>query len=236
MAGILGEHVLGSAFAFDVTVFPGMGSYVCGEETAMLNAIEGRRGEVRLRPPYPATAGLHGKPTVVDNVETLVNVPWIVQRGAETFSALGTAESRRHQGALLNRGFARPGIVEVEFGTSLRRVIEDEAGGGATGKPAGAVLLGGPMGSVLVPETWDVPICYDGDGAARHPARPRRHRRRPERRGLRARCCATGSRFMRDESCGKCVPCGIGSRRARGSRGGLAASAMLEARCYACAR
>ena len=213
VAGILGEHVLGSAVAFDVTVFPGMGSYVCGEETAMLNAIEGRRGEVRLRPPYPATAGLHGKPTVVDNVETLVNVPWIVKRGAEKFSAIGTAESAGTKALCLNRGFARPGIVEVEFGTSLRRVIEDEAGGSRQGSPLAAVLLGGPMGSVLVPKTWDVPICYDAmakrdiqlghGGIVAVPsdadfASLLRH----------------WLRFMRDESCGKCVPCGIGSRRA----------------------
>jgi NADH:ubiquinone oxidoreductase subunit F (NADH-binding) len=210
MAGILGEHVLGSAFSFDVTVFPGMGSYVCGEETAMLNAIEGRRGEVRLRPPYPATAGLSGKPTVVDNVETLANVPWIIRQGAEKFAAIGTAESAGTKALCLNRGFARPGIVEVEFGTSLRRVVEDDAGVGRDGKQLAAVLLGGPMGSVLVPEAWDVPICYDAMA----------------KRGIQlghggivavpsdadfASLLRHWVRFMRDESCGKCVPCGIGS-------------------------
>ena len=212
-AGILGERSLGSDFAFDVTVFPGMGSYVCGEETAMLNAIEGRRGEVRLRPPYPAVAGLHGKPTVIDNVETLVNVPWIMLRGAEAFAALGTAESSGTKALCLNRGFERPGILEVEFGTSLRMVIEEAGGGGRDGKPLAAVLLGGPMGSVLLPPAWDVPVCYAAMA----------------QRGIQlghggivavphdtdfAALLRHWLAFMRDESCGKCVPCGIGSRRA----------------------
>jgi len=212
-AGILGKRVLGSDFAFDVTVFPGMGSYVCGEETAMLNAIEGLRGEVRLRPPYPASAGLHGKPTVVDNVETLVNVPWIVARGAEAFAALGTAESSGTKALCLNRGFARPGIVEVELGASLRRVIEDDAGGGRDGQALAAVLLGGPMGSVILPEAWDVPICYEamaergiqlGHGGIVAVRRDADF----------AALLRHWLRFMRDESCGKCVPCGIGSGRA----------------------
>ncbi len=212
-AGIVGDRVLGGDFAFDVNVFPGQGSYVCGEETAMLNAIEGRRGEVRLRPPYPAVAGLHGKPTVIDNVETLVNVPWIMRRGAEAFSALGTRASSGTKAICLNRGFARPGIVEVEFGVSLREVVESAAGGGRDGRPLAAVLLGGPMGSVLPPAAWDVPVCYAamtergiqlGHGGLVAVARDADF----------AALLRHWLAFMRDESCGKCVPCAIGSRRA----------------------
>jgi NADH-quinone oxidoreductase subunit F len=209
-AGILGPSVLGSGFGFDACVFPGLGSYVCGEETAMLNAIEGTRGEVRLRPPYPAVEGLHGKPTVVNNVETLVNVPEIVRRGGEAYGALGTKDSSGTKALCLNHGFARPGIVEVEFGTPLATVIE-EAGGGADGKRLEAILLGGPMGSLLGPETWDVPVCY-GEMARRGIVLGHG--------GLVAIPEGTDWRklllhmleFMRSESCGKCVPCRLGSK------------------------
>lgn len=206
-AGILGTSVLGSAFACDVSVHVGRGSYVCGEETALLNSIEGRRGEVRLRPPYPTQAGLFGKPTVVNNIETLVSVPWIVQRGAEAFRALGSAGSTGTKVLGLNRGFARPGLLEVEFGTSLRSVI-DEAGGG---EELAAVWLGGPMGSVLFPEEWDVPVCYTemsrrgielGHGGLI--AVPRT----VDWRAL----ALHGLEFMVNESCGKCTPCRLGSK------------------------
>lgn len=227
-AGILGPSVLGSGFAFEVAVFPGHGSYVCGEETAMLNAIEGFRGEVRLRPPYPVDSGLWGRPTVVNNVETLVNVPWIVGHGADAYRALGTEASSGTKVLCLNRGFAYPGLVEVEFGVSLRQVIEEEGGGGRDGVPLEAVLLGGPMGSLVPPEDWDVPVCYSAMAE----------------RGLQlghgglvaiprgtdpGRLMVHLLEFMADESCGKCVPCRAGSRRglemARGMENGGAAGA-----------
>lgn len=210
-AGLLGRNILGRGFDFDVTIFPGMGSYVCGEETAMLNAIEGYRGEVRLRPPYPAESGLYGKPTVVDNVETLVNIPWIIERGAEAYRRLGTEACSGTKAVCLNHGFARPGIVEIEFGMTLRDVIEREAGGGSAGKRIEAVLLGGPMGSVLTPDEWDVPVCYSAMG----------------KRGIQlghagivavhegadyAALLLHWLRFMQNESCGKCVPCREGSK------------------------
>lgn len=212
-AGVLGPSVLGSDFAFDVRVFPGKGSYVCGEETAMLNAIEGRRGEVRLRPPYPVQSGLWGRPTVVNNVETLVNVPWIVERGAEAYALLGTNACSGTKAICLNHGFERPGVVEVEFGTSLREVIEREGGGGRGGAEIEAVLLGGPMGSVVEPERWDAPICYSamaerglvlghGGLVAVHAG--------TDWQGL----LRHWLRFMAHESCGKCAPCRIGSKRA----------------------
>jgi NADH:ubiquinone oxidoreductase subunit F (NADH-binding) len=204
---------LGSGFAFDVELVPGLGSYVCGEETALLNAIEGRRGEVRLRPPYPTEHGLYGHPTVVNNVETLGNIAWIVERGADAYAALGTDASSGTKAICLNHGFRRPGIVEVEFGTSLGDVIE-EAGGGAHGQSLEAVLLGGPMGSLVAPADWDAPICYGAMGergiqlghggvvaVPRGTDMPALMRHWLE--------------FMRDESCGRCVPCARGSLQAR---------------------
>jgi NADH:ubiquinone oxidoreductase subunit F (NADH-binding)/NADH:ubiquinone oxidoreductase subunit E len=210
--GILGASVLGTKFSLEVSVCPGLGSYVCGEETAMLNAIEGWRGEVRIRPPYPAVEGLYGKPTVVNNVETLVSIPFIVERGPELYAGLGTARSKGTKVFSLNHGFARPGLVEVEFGITLLEVIA-EAGKGAGGMRLEAVILGGPMGSVLRPHEWGVPVCYVhmaekgiqlGHG------------------GLVALPQGTDFRallehwleFMMDESCGKCVPCRLGSKRA----------------------
>ncbi len=204
-AGLLGD--------FDVSVFAGMGSYVCGEETAMLSTIEGGRGEVRLRPPYPAEAGLFGCPTVVNNVETLSNVPWIVRRGAVEYRRRGTADSPGTKAICLNHGFARPGIVEVEFGVSLRDVIEKYGGGGAGGRRIEAVILGGPMGNILTQSEWDVPVCYE---------QMRRRGIELGHGGLVALPEGTDYRallvhilaFMQHESCGKCVPCRLGSKRA----------------------
>jgi NADH:ubiquinone oxidoreductase subunit F (NADH-binding) len=197
---------------------------VCGEETALLAAVEGLRGEARPRPPYPAARGLHGLPTVVNNVETLVNVPAILEIGPDAYAALGSERSRGTKALCLNRGFARPGIVEVEFGTPLSAVIE-AAGGGAV--PLAAVLLGGPMGSLLAPDAWDVPVCYGamaergirlGHGGLvaipedASPAFLLRH--------LLA--------FAAQESCGRCVPCALGTARAGAlAREGPAARARI---------
>ena len=197
---------------FEVSVFPGMGSYVCGEETAMLNAIEGLRGEVRLRPPYPAVEGLFGKPTVVNNVETLVNVPWILERGAEAYRALGTKASPGTKAICLNHGFALRGILEIEFGRSLREVVEVDAGGGHDQKLL-AVLIGGPMGSVALPEQWDVPICYKAMAERNLILGHAGLVAVPEGTDFRA-LFLHWLEFMVDESCGKCVPCRLGSRRA----------------------
>jgi NADH:ubiquinone oxidoreductase subunit F (NADH-binding) len=210
-AGLIGTNILDQGFDFEVRVVTGMGSYVCGEETALLNAIEGRRGEVRIRPPFPTQCGLYGHPTVINNVETLANVPFILEDGGVAFSSLGTPASRGTKALCLNRGFARPGIVEVEFGTPLRTVIEDLGGGGRHGHKLAAVLLGGPMGSVVMPEQWDTPVCYDamrsngielGHGGLVAVAED------ADFRGL----LAHWIRFMIEESCGKCVPCRLGSQ------------------------
>ena len=198
---------------FDVSVFPGMGSYVCGEETAMLNAMEGLRGEVRLRPPYPVVEGLFGKPTVVNNVETFANVPWILERGADAYAAMGTKASPGTKAICLNHGFALSGILEVEFGRSLREVIELDAGGGAHGQKLEAVLIGGPMGSVAIPSQWDVPVCYQAMAQQKLILGHAGLVAVPEGTDLRA-LLLHWLEFMADESCGKCVPCRLGSRRA----------------------
>ncbi len=208
-AGIFGSE---DTFPIEISIFPGMGSYVCGEETAMLNAIEGLRGEVQIRPPYPTQEGLYGQPTVVNNVETLVNIAPILEKGAEAYAALGTEYSFGTKAMCLNHGFARPGIVEVEFGTTLKELIA-EAGGSAHGQPLEAVILGGPMGSLLLPEQWDVPICY------RTMAERGIHLGHgglvalPEGTDYRA-LLEHWLKFMKDESCGKCVPCRLGSEKA----------------------
>ena len=198
---------------FSPCIVPGMGSYVCGEETAMLNAIEGTRGEVRLRPPYPVVEGLFGKPTVVDNVETLVNVPWILEHGPAEYAALGTKASPGTKALCLNHGFAKPGILEIEFGCSLRDVIERDAGGGAHGNKLEAVLIGGPMGSVALPSQWDAPICYQAMAQRNLNLGHGGLVAVPEGTNIRA-LFLHWIEFMAEESCGKCVPCRLGSRRA----------------------
>jgi NADH:ubiquinone oxidoreductase subunit F (NADH-binding)/NADH:ubiquinone oxidoreductase subunit E len=198
---------------FEVSVFPGMGSYVCGEETAMLNAIEGLRGEVRLRPPYPVVEGLFGKPTVVNNVETLVNVPWIFERGAEAYAALGTKASPGTKALCLNHGFASPGIFEVEFGRSLRIVVEEDAGGSARDQKLQAILIGGPMGSVALPGQWDVHVCHHAMAERNLILGHGGLVAVPEGADMRA-LFLHWLEFMASESCGKCIPCRLGSLRA----------------------
>lgn len=212
-AGLLGTAVAGTGFAFDLRVVAGRGSYVCGEESALLNAIEGLRGEVRVRPPYPAVRGLFGHPTVVNNIETLVNIPWIVKEGAQAFRQLGTPSSPGTKAFCLSAGFARPGIVEAEFGIKLRELVMEAGGGGRDGRTLAAVALGGPMGSILLPDEWDVAVDYAGLAT----------------RGIRLghgglvaipegvnwqELLLHWLAFMARESCGKCVPCRLGSARA----------------------
>ncbi|MCB1051575.1 MAG: NADH-quinone oxidoreductase subunit D [Acidobacteria bacterium] len=207
---LLGQGILGTDFDLEVSIHSGHGSYVCGEETALLNALEGRRGEVRVRPPFPAVSGYLGKPTVVNNVETLASVPRIFDGGPEAYRQRGTADSAGTKLMCLNHGFNKPGIYEVEFGTSLKTLFE-AAGGTENGDLVG-ILLGGPMGSVVLPKDFDTPICYRAMGqkgiqlghggivALRQDFSPEillHH----------------WVEFMRDESCGKCAPCSLGSKQ-----------------------
>lgn len=228
-AGLIGHAIRGGACDVEVMVVRGLGSYVCGEETALIHAIEGRRGEVGIRPPYPTERGLFGCPTVVNNVETLVNVPWIVAHGPAALRALGTPDSAGTKAICLDHGFARPGIVEVEFGTPLDAVVAN-GGGGAHGAAIDALAIGGPMGSIVGRELWRTPVCYRGMAEADielgHGGIVALH----EGADLVA-LAHHGLAFMAHESCGRCAPCALGSKSAlalaeRG--GGPSLEALLD--------
>ena len=194
----------------DVDIVVGEGSYVCGEETALLNSIEGRRPFVRSRPPYPSERGLFGKPTLVQNVETLANVPWIVQHGGRAYAALGFSRSRGNKLLSLNSLFARPGLYEVELGTPLREIVEDLGGGPASGTFEG-LIIGGPLAGVLPPSHFDVPLGFEelrelgasvGHGGVIA---------FDERTSIVELVHHVFS-FGAYESCGRCTPCRLGAR------------------------
>ncbi len=208
---LLGERILGSSLAFDLQVVRGHGSYLCGEETALLNALEGKRPEVRARPPYPAAHGVFGRPTLVHNIETLVNIPWIVLRGGDAYAAYGHSTSRGTKVLSLNSLFRRPGLYEVELGVPVRQVVEDLGGGLTTGALKG-VLIGGPLAGIIPPSLLQTPLAFDelraigasvGHGGV---VGFDEHTTIPE---LVHHVFAFGA----DESCGKCTPCRLGSRR-----------------------
>ncbi len=212
-AGWLGEDIAGSGFDFDVTIMEGAGSYIVGEDTALLACIEGLRGTVSARPPYPAERGLFGMPTVVNNTETLVNVPFIARHGAEAYRALSPAGSPGTKLVCFNERFARPGVYEVRFGTPMRELCEELAGGLIDGHRIKAIQIGGPLGGILPASRLDVAFDFDA---------------------LKAEGCMVGHggilafdeqtdmravarhllRFGAHESCGKCFPCRIGLFRA----------------------
>ena len=211
-AGFLGERILGSAFSFTIDVVEGAGSYVCGEETALLRSLEGLRGMVTARPPFPAEKGLFERPTIVNNVETLANIGWIVRHGGDTYASHGIGKSRGTKALSINERFAKPGMFEVPFGISLRKVLEELGGGMKTGRPIKAVQVGGPLGGILPDSLLDTPIGFDeldavgallGHG------------------GIVAWDDSVDPRdiavhlfeFCDAESCGKCFPCRIGGRR-----------------------
>jgi len=199
---------------FVLEVFVGAGSYVCGEETALLESLEGRRGVVRAKPPYPAVSGLHGKPTVVSNVLTFATVPGILAKGGDWYASMGTERSRGTIPLQIGGRVKQPGLVEIPFGATLAEVLDRFGGGMAPGAALKAVQVGGPLGSLFPASKLNIPICYDAftdagailghggivvfDGEtdmvelARH-----------------------FMAFTADESCGKCTPCRIGSVRAR---------------------
>jgi NADH:ubiquinone oxidoreductase subunit F (NADH-binding) len=209
--GVLGPALLGAGPAFDVTVVEGEGSYVTGEETALLNALEGRRPGVRARPPFPVEHGLFGCPTVVNNVETLAAIAWILRHGGAAYAAKGTPTSPGTKVVALNSLFRRPGLYEVELGLPVRDVVERLGGGLADGELAG-VLIGGPLAGVLPPRLLDTPLAFEE---------------------LRAVGCELGHggvvafdghtsiaelahhvfRFGAYESCGTCTPCRVGAAR-----------------------
>ena len=209
-AGYLGSAVLGSSFVFDVEVKKGAGAYVCGEETSLIESMEGKRGYPRLKPPYPGSVGLWGKPTVVNNVETLANVPGIITRGADWFRGFGTDSSPGTKVFQVLGDVQSPCAVEVEMGTPLRSLIEGFGGGVRAGKRFKAALLGGAAGAIVGPSALDMAMDFDG---------------------AKERGAVLGSgavlvldedasvvellhgilEFFRHESCGQCVPCRAGT-------------------------
>ena len=210
--GLLGKNIFNSGFDFDLHIRLGAGAFVCGEETALMTSIEGNRGEPRPRPPYPAVKGLFGKPTTENNVETFANIPQIILKGAEFFSSMGTEKSAGTKVFALGGKINNTGLVEVPMGTTLREVIEDIGGGIPNGKKFKAAQTGGPSGGCIPASLMDTPIDYDN---------------------LTAIGCMMGSGglivmdedncmvdiakffldFTVDESCGKCTPCRIGTKR-----------------------
>ncbi|WP_244903921.1 NADH-ubiquinone oxidoreductase-F iron-sulfur binding region domain-containing protein [Ornithinimicrobium cerasi] len=209
--GYLGD-VLGTGRHFDVVVREGAGAYICGEETSMLESLEGRRGEVRAKPPIPALSGLWGAPTVVNNVLTFAAVPMILAGGGQAYANLGTGRSRGTQLFQLAGNVARGGLVELPFGVTLRELVEDWGGGTLSGRPVRAVQCGGPLGAYLPADRLDVPMDYEtlaeAGGMLGHG-------------GIvvfddafdAARMARFAMEFCAAESCGKCTPCRVGSTR-----------------------
>jgi NADP-reducing hydrogenase subunit HndC len=209
--GLLGKKILGSDFSFDIEMRFGAGAFVCGEETALLASIEGKRGTPRPRPPFPAVKGLWGKPTVINNVETLANIPVIINKGGDWFGKIGTATSKGTKVFALTGKVKHSGLIEVPMGTTLREIIFDIGGGIRNGRKFKSAQTGGPSGGVIPPQFLDTPIDYEnlakigsimGSG------------------GLivmdETDCIVDVAKFYLDftvdESCGKCAPCRIGGR------------------------
>ena len=210
--GLLGENIFGSGFSFDMEVRMGAGAFVCGEETALIASIEGKRGEPRPRPPFPAQAGLWGKPTNNNNVETYANVPQIILRGPEWFSSMGTAKSKGTKTFAMAGDVKHAGLVEVPLGITLRELVYDVGGGIKDDKGFKAIQIGGPMGGCLSSEHLDLPVDYEslksvgammGSGGVIVMDEDT--------------CMVDIARyfmdFTQDESCGKCVPCRVGTKR-----------------------
>jgi NADH-quinone oxidoreductase subunit F len=209
--GLLGEHVMGHDFAFDIELRRGAGAYICGEETAMFNSIEGYRGEPRNKPPFPTEAGLFGRPTLVNNVETLVNVLPILLEGGAAFAAVGTARSSGTKLFAVSGCVARPGVYEVPFGLTLRDLLEF-AGGVAGGRALQAVLLGGAAGSFITPDQLDLELTFEGAAAAGTTLGSGVVMVLDDTVDL-APFLLRIAAFFRDESCGQCVPCRVGTVR-----------------------
>ncbi|MFC5428467.1 formate dehydrogenase beta subunit [Paraburkholderia denitrificans] len=211
-AGWLGDDVLGSGRQFDLFVAKGAGAYVCGEETALLESLEGKRGIVRAKPPLPALAGLYGKPTVINNVITLATVPIIFAKGAAYYKDFGMGRSRGTLPFQLAGNIARGGLVELAFGVTLRELMYDYGGGTASGRPARAVQVGGPLGTYLPESQWDIPLDYEAYAAVGAVVGHGGLVVHDDTSSL-AELAQYAMEFCAIESCGKCTPCRIGSTR-----------------------
>lgn len=211
-AGLLGHDVLGSGRAFDLELRVGAGAYVCGEETSLLNSLEGKRGVVRAKPPLPALEGFLGRPTVVNNVISLATVPVIFEKGAQHYADFGLGRSRGTVTLQIAGNVARGGLFEAGFGMSLHEVVEDLAGGTATGRPVKAVQIGGPLGAYLPPEKFNAALGYeelDAEGGLLGHAGIVVFDDSADMLAL----ARFAMEFCAVESCGKCTPCRIGAVR-----------------------
>ena len=210
--GVLGSHIFDTKFDFDIDIRLGAGAFVCGEETALLESIEGKRGQPRVKPPYPAVAGLWGKPTLINNVETYANIAQIILKGSKWYASIGTENSKGTKVFALGGNVNNIGLVEVPMGTTLREIVYDIGGGIPNGRDFKAAQTGGPSGGCIPKEHLDTPIDYEslkqigsmmGSG------------------GLivmdDTKCMVSLAKFYLEftvsESCGKCTPCRIGTKR-----------------------
>jgi NADP-reducing hydrogenase subunit HndC len=210
--GLLGKDILGSGFSFDIKIRKGAGAYVCGEETALLNSIEGGRGEPRIKPPYPPQKGLWGKPTVINNVETLANIPPIILNGAKWFKNIGTPTCPGTKVFTLTGNIVNAGLIEVPMGITLRELVFEIGGGIPGGRGLKLVQTGGPSGGTMTPELLDVPMAFDtlpkynsalGSGALTI----------IDDSHCIVDVVKSFAEFFLHESCGKCTPCRIGNKR-----------------------
>jgi NADH-quinone oxidoreductase subunit F len=227
-ANLLGPDILGVGFAFDIEVRRGAGAYICGEETALFESIEGKRGEPRNKPPFPVEIGLFGKPTVVNNVETLVNVPLIIEMGGEAYAAIGTDGSTGPRLFCLSGHVAQPGVYEVEFGATLGDLIA-MAGGVPGGRSIRAILLGGAAGVFVGSSSLDMPLTFEATRAVGATLGSGVIMVFDETVDL-VDTLRRIARFFRDESCGQCVPCRVGSVRQEELLARLAAGSGVRSR------
>ncbi len=209
--GFLGDNILGSGFNFNLSIVRGAGAYICGEETAIFNSIEGYRGEPRNKPPFPVEVGVFGKPTLVNNVETLVNVLSIVKDGGAAYAALGTEGSKGRKLFCLSGAVVKPGIYEVEFGITLRQLI-DLGGGMRSGSSLQAILLGGAAGGFVGPNDLDLPLTMEATRAAGSSLGSGVVMVLDQSVDMVDQLRRIAA-FFRDESCGQCVPCRVGTVR-----------------------
>ncbi|VVD96359.1 formate dehydrogenase [Pandoraea iniqua] len=211
-AGYLGENILGSGKTFHLEVRKAAGAYVCGEETALLESLEGKRGVVRAKPPLPAIEGLFGQPTVINNVISLASVPIIMDRGADFYKNFGMGRSRGTLPIQLAGNIKYGGLIEKAFGVTLREILYDYGGGAITGRPLRAVQVGGPLGSYLPESQWDTPLDYEAFAALWAVLGHGGIVAHDDTVDL-AKLARYAMEFCTIESCGKCTPCRIGSTR-----------------------
>jgi len=211
-AGLLGRSVLGSPHAFDIETRLGAGAYICGEETSLLESLEGKRGEVRAKPPVPAISGLFGKPTAMNNVLTFASTPWILAHGGKAYADYGMGRSRGTQPFQLAGNVRHGGLVELAFGAAIRTLVEDFGGGTRSGRPIRAVQVGGPLGAYFPTSLLDTPLDYEAMLQAKGMLGHGGIVVFDDSVNL-ARQARFAFEFCAKESCGKCTPCRIGSTR-----------------------